>query len=909
MLHSFAQREAANWYFGENAGIRFNPDGSTTNLTNGRLNTTEGCTTISDSNGNLLFYTDGITVWNKMHQPMTNANGARGNGLYGDPSSSQSALVVPKPNDPNIFYVFTVDTSSNARDPDFGFNYSTVDITMNGGLGDVVASSKNVNLLKDSSEKISAVVKDCFSKSVWVITFAPFGGIQSPEPVFDTFYAYEVSSTGINPTPVVSKFNIFVSDPRGYLKLSPDGTKLACANATSGLYLYDFDVSTGMVRNQKNIFTKISPPEKPQAPYGIEFSQNNKLLYVSAYYNPTGEESGDPASHYGSLLQYDLTAANISNSETVIDQRQMYRGALQLGPNGKIYRAMSETYTKGSPHLSTINNPNEVGFACNYVHNAVSLTNNSTQGLPPFIASFFAEKIDIIGKESTSVTLLPLCDGEKYTLKSPEILGATYTWTRDDIALNHDVFDFEVSQAGIYRVVIDKNNGDCDLLEGEAVVTYSPLPKANNATLIQCDEDGVLGGFTHFNLNEANELLTGGTVGLSTKFFSDTARSLEIDASNYRFDANNPNPIYVKVINDITTCFDTSILTLQVNTVPRDSFMATPVCDELNSQDGMNTFNLEDIKSEIQAQKNITFPIYFYDTLENALLEKNVLGISYTNTKPYSQIIFARFENQNTCEGITEVLLTINKLPTVEPEETVYYCTNKFPETISINAGNFDTGNVSDTIDDYSYVWDTGENTYQIDIDEIKDYTVLITNKSTNCSKERTVHVQASSMATNANFEVTDATQNNILTILVSGEGIYEYAIDNASSNFSLPFQQSNVFENIPPGIYNVLIKDVKKDCGTLPMNVPVIGFPKFFTPNNDGINDTWHVFGISELFYPNTQISIYNRFGVLIKQIDPLGNGWDGLFNGTILPTDDYWFSVILEDGRIYKNHFTLKR
>lgn len=128
-------------------------------------------------------------------------------------------------------------------------------------------------------------------------------------------------------------------------------------------------------------------------------------------------------------------------------------------------------------------------------------------------------------------------------------------------------------------------------------------------------------------------------------------------------------------------------------------------------------------------------------------------------------------------------------------------------------------------------------------------------------------------------------------------------------NNFTTyPFQDSNIFENIFPGIYNVLVRDNKNDCGVVNKGVSVIGFPKFFTPNNDGVNDTWKVYGVSSMFQPNTKIKIFNRFGKLVKELDPLGQGWNGLYQGAKLPSDDYWFFVQLQDGRVFKNHFTLK-
>ena len=135
-----AQNEAANWYFGQNAGIQFDDSGNLIgSIDGGQLSTLEGCTSISDTNGNLLFYTDGTLVYNRNHQLMPN-----GTGLFGDSSSTQSALVVPLPGSDTIYYIFTVDTFIGGPNPDNGFNYSMVDMTLDGGLGDI--TSKNINL-------------------------------------------------------------------------------------------------------------------------------------------------------------------------------------------------------------------------------------------------------------------------------------------------------------------------------------------------------------------------------------------------------------------------------------------------------------------------------------------------------------------------------------------------------------------------------------------------------------------------------------------------------------------------------------------------------------------------------------------------------------------------------------------
>src|SRR5690606_17872425 len=173
-----AQNEAANWYFGSKAGLTFN-SGYPVAETNGEIDTSEGCSTISDKLGNLLFYSDGITVWNRNHEVMQN-----GNGLDGDFSSTQSALIVPKPYDENIYYIFTVDDRAGAK----GLRYSEVDMSLDGGLGAVLPSNKNTPLANPTTEKITAV-ESADGVNIWVISHLWDS---------DAFIAFQVTSTGVN---------------------------------------------------------------------------------------------------------------------------------------------------------------------------------------------------------------------------------------------------------------------------------------------------------------------------------------------------------------------------------------------------------------------------------------------------------------------------------------------------------------------------------------------------------------------------------------------------------------------------------------------------------------------------------------------------------------------------------------
>ncbi|GAL68506.1 T9SS type B sorting domain-containing protein [Jejuia pallidilutea] len=886
-----AQRQAANWYFGENAGLNFNLDNNSVNVvTDGQLNTREGCSSISDVQGNLLFYTDGVTIWNRNHNIMSN-----GTGLHGDSSSAQSAIIVPKPNDTDIFYVFTVDNFID--DVNLGLNYSIVDMSLNGGLGSV--STKNVNLLQNCSEKITAVVKDCLNGSFWLLSFASLDGT---EQEYNTFHAFEISNTGVNTNSVKSAFPINILDARGYLKLSPDGERLACANVSDGMFIYDFDSDTGIVSNQKSV--TFSAPNNTFFPYGVEFSPNSNLLYINAtndFFDQNPAISNNPANHFATLYQFDLTAINFQTTETILDERQLYRGALQLGPDGKIYRALSASYSQGLSGLSTIENPNQVGIACDYRHNSINLSpTQSSQGLPPFVASFFNTQIDII-KNGESQINLNLCENSTYTLTSEIVPGATYSWTKDDVAITNNTFDLLVTEAGHYEVFIDPNNGEC-AIEGQAFVVFNENPVGFNHTLLQCDEDGTKDGLTLFNLEEAIVNLTGGVEGLSARFYEDPARSIPVVDAQMYFNSTNPQIIYTEVYNIETECKVDVELTLDVSVT--DSFNTNiPICDDDGLDDGFYVFNLTNANSAVTNGLPAGLNITYYETYEDALLELNSLNETYTNIEPFSQTIYARVENDNNCYGISEVILTVNSLPEIENNGFANYCTNFFPEPIAINAGL-----IGSNYSDFTYNWSTGAQTYQIDINAAGTYNVTVTNIATGCSSERVVTVDASNLAVFESIEVIDVTQNNKITVNVSGEGVYQFSLINKVEGVTIPYQDSNIFENVKPGIYTVVVKDVENNCGFVEDAVSVIGFPKFFTPNNDGQNDTWQVYGVSEMFQPDTKIMIYNRYGKLMKELSPLGEGWDGLMNGQILPSDDYWFSVKLQDGRVFKDHFTLK-
>ncbi|MFK8046258.1 MAG: hypothetical protein AB8B72_12250, partial [Crocinitomicaceae bacterium] len=379
---AFTQNEGNIWYFGSNAGLDFN-GGAPVALTNGAMSTVEGCSSISDNNGNILFYTDGTTVYNASHVPMPN-----GTALSGNSSSTQSAIIVQDPGNPDLYYVFTVSAFGNT-----GLNYSVVDMTLQAGLGDV--TTLNSPIVSNTTEKVTAV-KHANGVDFWIVTL-----LATTSPT-SGFHSYLLTPTGLNLTPVVS--NLGQPNNIGYLRSNLQGDRIAVANAYGGgdeVQLYDFDDNTGMLSNELS-FSRT-------AAYGVEFSPNGNLLYVSCE-NTTN-----------TLYQYNLqagtgTITDIVNSEVNLSDLSSTSagGALQLGPDFKIYHSRVSLNT-----LGVISDPDILGVGCNYNSTGQSLGTQSTLlGLPTFFNSIYNQ---------SSTSNLNICDGDSVLLYNGSFQN--YNWS------------------------------------------------------------------------------------------------------------------------------------------------------------------------------------------------------------------------------------------------------------------------------------------------------------------------------------------------------------------------------------------------------------------------------------------------------------------------------------------------
>jgi PKD repeat protein len=354
----FSQGETNNWYFGYNAGVNFN-NLKVKSLTNGKIDTNEGCATISDKNGHLLFYTDGVSVWDSTFNIMPN-----GKGLKGNSTTTQSAIIIPRPDSSHLFYIFTLDYEGNSN----GCMYSELNMNLNSGHGDIVSGKKNIFLFGPSCEKICAT-KHKNGKDIWIVAHKYNS---------DSIFAYQITSSGINVIPSKSTSGLKITNEKentiGQMKISPDGKKIAFANYYSATSFYniiaDFDVSTGKVTNFWT-FTGIFS-------YGLEFSPKSKYIYIAQWDMDENK----------SIYQYDAKASSkqeFIDSKKDIGIRMRKIASLQLGIDDKIYFAIN-----GSNYLNVIHAPDSLGTDCRPQKLFLYLASkNSTLGLPNFISSYF----------------------------------------------------------------------------------------------------------------------------------------------------------------------------------------------------------------------------------------------------------------------------------------------------------------------------------------------------------------------------------------------------------------------------------------------------------------------------------------------------------------------------------------
>ena len=504
-----------------------------------------------------------------------------------------------------------------------------------------------------------------------------------------------------------------------------------------------------------------------------------------------------------------------------------------------------------------------------------------------------------LGPDRLLATNNPLCENETITLDATQPGINSYRWFKDGVELLTETNPtLNVIDAGHYQVEVTLGN-TC-ISYGEITIEYSNNPVVSNTQIIECDPNS--DGLTTYNLTEnyVTSAITNNDNNLSvTAYFTNT-----IDASQNtnaiinpsEFNNTIPGQIVFASVENEFSCSTIVQITLQtssniINIAPIE------VCDDI-SNDGIANFDLDYLRSFIAPLVPVNSSIEFYTSINDIFNNTPPLNSAYENlNRPYSDSIFAEVITNNGCFSIIEVPLVVYDIPELAVDETVFYCLNEYPTTITLENGAINIPVNSN----YTYSWDTGEITPTIDVNAPGEYVVTVTNEN-NCSNSRTITVAPSNTATIDDIVVVEATPNNSVTIEVSGEGDYEYSLDLG------PYQDSNHFSNVAAGFRSAYVRD-KNGCGVTEQLISVLGFPKFFTPNGDGYKDTWQLYGVNSQFNQGTVITVFDRFGKLIKTFTNNSPGWDGTLNGKSLPTSDYWFVAKFADGKEYRGHFTLKR
>ncbi len=514
------------WYFGSKAGLDFS-NGAPVAITNGQINTTEGCASIADAAGNLQFYTDGVTVYNKDHHAMEN-----GTALTGHSSSTQSAIIIPKPGSATLYYIFTTTAEGY---PD-GLRYSTVDMEAADGLGAI--TEKNILLHTPTTEALTAMWH-ANGQDIWVVSHNYNSNL---------FAAYKITSQGVDATPVTSAFvPVTMGNGRCTMKASPDGHKLAFTvfNVQDNTHLFDFDTASGLVSNPV--------PLPVWAIYGLEFSPSGNVLY---------------ASHFRILYQFDLLAADIGASATEIFAMPLFEFAgsniasLQRGPDNKIYVARA-----GHNTLSVINDPDTVGPGCGFQENAVTLG-----------AEF--ENYNFLGLPNTVLSPVFKIDGTATSCIGTEI---TFGITASFSPLGNIVWDFgdgatatehspvhNYQAAGTYTVTLTSHNAGVARTTQSRIVV-SPLPVITQPNAIElCDESGQ--NTAVFDLTVQAAILLGiqHPDDYSITYHTSSAHAdLGInDLPQFFTNTSSPQVIYARLENKRSGCYASTFFDLIVRPKP-----------------------------------------------------------------------------------------------------------------------------------------------------------------------------------------------------------------------------------------------------------------------------------------------------------------------------------------------------
>ncbi len=451
------------------------------------------------------------------------------------------------------------------------------------------------------------------------------------------------------------------------------------------------------------------------------------------------------------------------------------------------------------------------------------------------------------------------------------------------------------------------NGGGIQLNAGDSITTSQTIYiYAETATTPNCfDEESFMAKI--YNVSELSDIITCEGYKLPNlsvgNYFTEPGGNGNQLAAGTTITESGTYYIY-GVSSFASVCSDES--EFEVTIVPQPVAYTVPVamttlCDEDGINDGIFNFDVSTLASTVLGtQLGPEFTVTFHESLYAA--NQNINAVT-SSTNPN---VFARVSNAlaPNCFDTVKIGIFVKKLP--EPTfKDDFICidseTNALLSPKTIFSG----------LNSATHTFEWKDSSGQI-IGIEANYTAILpgtysltsTSSVTGCSSTRTVTLSPSEPATITYTTSADFADQSYVTITATGVGgDYEYQIDNGS------FQDSPTFYNLSGGTHIITVRD-KNGCGETTSSVLLLEYPYYFTPNGDGINDTWNIPDLR--FASKAVITIMDRYGKLITKITPNGAGWDGMYIGQPLPSTDYWFIISYEfnnEQKEFRSHFSLKR
>ena len=624
--------------------------------------------------------------------------------------------------------------------------------------------------------------------------------------------------------------------------------------------------------------------------------------------------------------EFDLTVKNNEITAGNVDWEVIYYETEEDALAGINAIENPEAYTNTSV-AGNAANPQTLHVAVVNTEGCIAYTTLTIRVLPNPTPSTDPANIELCDYDNTGdqIEVFDITINEAYIINGEPGVSVAYyeslenaTDQIDPIADATTYTNIEPGQQTIYVRVTNDTTGCFTIVTFDLIV--NPLPDIGDVPdVIACELN--TDGFYDFDLETVTSELLGSQDPAN---FTVTYHETQEDADNGEnalvspyTNLTNPQQLFVNITNNLTGCNITGAgFNIEVQEAAIANGDGVPaeliICDDPNTaNDGLAQFNLTDLNAQIlDGQDPVNFTVTYYASEEDAEASVNPLPTSFENTEN-PQVIYARVDNDTTvddqCYDITQATLLVNLLPEFTLEDSYTACvdvngTELIPPTVM-------EINLPDS--EYTFEWinPTGdlEATTATHTPLMGGtYIAVATDILTGCRREVTTEVIPSSPAIVEAVVTTLAfADEHVIEANAVGSGDYEYSLDDG------PWQLNGTFTDVGPGEHIITVRDLN-GCGIGTKSVLVIDYPRFFTPNGDGYNDTWQIIGIDTR--PLSTIYIFDRYGKLLKQLSPLSEGWDGTFNGKPLPATDYWFTVTYEEPgteiiKTFRAHFSLKR